>query len=113
MSGRIGKAPCGHDGEAIVGQFYLCSQGCDSKKDVAPVKKPRFIVNSESGVANPPPGGTWVTFALTPTGWAPAAAPATTQLCPKCCSDDTEPDALTLPNGKMLTMHCKPCGAAW
>lgn len=30
MSGRIGTAPCGHPGEAIIGHYYRCLQGCDS-----------------------------------------------------------------------------------
>ena len=31
MSGRIGTAPCGHRGEAIIGQYYRCLLGCDSR----------------------------------------------------------------------------------
>jgi hypothetical protein len=29
MSGRIAKAPCGHDGEHVIGQFVRCLTGCD------------------------------------------------------------------------------------
>lgn len=28
-NGRLGVAPCGHEGEAIIGQFYNCLVGCD------------------------------------------------------------------------------------
>lgn len=27
--GRIGTAPCGHRGEAVVGQYYRCLEGCE------------------------------------------------------------------------------------
>lgn len=27
--GKIGSAPCGHRGEAVVGQYYRCLEGCD------------------------------------------------------------------------------------
>lgn len=27
--GRIGVAPCGHPGEAVIGQYYKCLKGCD------------------------------------------------------------------------------------
>ncbi len=27
--GKVGKAPCGHPGEAIIGQYYKCLWGCD------------------------------------------------------------------------------------
>lgn len=29
-NGRKGKAPCGHDGEAIIGHYYECLEGCGS-----------------------------------------------------------------------------------
>lgn len=30
MTGRRGTAPCGHDGEHVIGQFVTCSvRGCD------------------------------------------------------------------------------------
>ena len=28
-NGKIGIAPCGHQGEAVVGQYYHCLEGCD------------------------------------------------------------------------------------
>lgn len=28
-NGKKGPAPCGHDGEAIIGQYYKCLKGCD------------------------------------------------------------------------------------
>lgn len=28
--GRLGVAPCGHPGEAIVGHYYRCHVGCDA-----------------------------------------------------------------------------------
>lgn len=36
--GKIGKAPCGHDGECVFGNFYTCLVGCDTvvKEEVAP-----------------------------------------------------------------------------
>lgn len=30
MTGKRGKAPCGHLGEAIIGQYYQCAK-CDKK----------------------------------------------------------------------------------
>ena len=27
--GKIGNAPCGHPGEAVIGQYFECSIGCD------------------------------------------------------------------------------------
>ncbi len=29
-NGKRGVAPCGHEGEAIIGQYYKCLKGCDS-----------------------------------------------------------------------------------
>jgi hypothetical protein len=28
-NGKQAKAPCGHDGEYVIGQFIRCSKGCD------------------------------------------------------------------------------------
>lgn len=27
--GKLGKAPCGHPGQAVIGQYYRCLSGCD------------------------------------------------------------------------------------
>jgi hypothetical protein len=32
-NGKKGIAPCGHPGEAVIGQYYQCSRGCDDLKD--------------------------------------------------------------------------------
>lgn len=32
-NGKRGVAPCGHPGEAVIGQFYVCLQGCDDTSD--------------------------------------------------------------------------------
>ncbi len=29
MSGKLGRAKCGHVGEAVVGNYYECLEGCD------------------------------------------------------------------------------------
>jgi hypothetical protein len=29
-NGKRGVAPCGHPGEAVIGQYYKCLRGCDS-----------------------------------------------------------------------------------
>jgi hypothetical protein len=29
-NGKRGIAPCGHPGEAVIGQYYKCLSGCDS-----------------------------------------------------------------------------------
>lgn len=34
--GRLGTAPCGHVGEAVVGHYYACLAGCDDA-DAIPV----------------------------------------------------------------------------
>ena len=31
MNGKPGVAPCGHDGEYVIGAFVLCGRGCDGK----------------------------------------------------------------------------------
>lgn len=33
-NGKIGVAPCGHTGEAIIGTYYKCLVGCDKPKEV-------------------------------------------------------------------------------
>ena len=38
--GRLGTAPCGHRGEAIVGHYYACLEGCDSKHGARPPVAP-------------------------------------------------------------------------
>ncbi len=37
MIGRAGTAPCGHKGEAIIGTYYACTEGCDTNgRRIAP-----------------------------------------------------------------------------
>lgn len=36
--GRVGLAPCGHPGVAIIGQYYACSVGCDAVSDGVPIE---------------------------------------------------------------------------
>lgn len=30
-NGKRGNAPCGHSGEAVIGQYYRCLEGCDEE----------------------------------------------------------------------------------
>lgn len=39
MSGKRGTAPCGHEGEHVVGNYVQCLSGCDEVKPKEPAAK--------------------------------------------------------------------------
>jgi hypothetical protein len=45
-NGKRGKAPCGHDGEAVIGQYYQCLKGCDTGQFDVTVEVVRCVCGS-------------------------------------------------------------------
>ncbi len=65
MSGKVTKAPCGHKGEHVFGNFVVCLEGCDSEavpEEIEPEKTeplPTWFIHIPTG---------WK-FIHIPTGW--------------------------------------------
>jgi hypothetical protein len=91
MAGKIGKAPCGHEGEHIIGTYVRCLKGCDA------VKRQTFDVQQRP-IPSPDP----LDFSDLFDDWDNDKTPVY-RWCPFCNSRDTEPFQGAL-------WHCKPCG---
>lgn len=78
--GKLGTAPCGHPGRAVLGQFYLCTAGCD-----APPKANDPVAFEQEEPTNPD-----------------------ARKCPRCGSLNTAPFWHYFSTGDQY--NCLPCG---
>lgn len=99
MDGKPGKAPCGHVGEHVIGNYVRCLIGCDDKRG-APVKaKPKSAYD-----------------VLVETWSLPPLSPPR-KICPKCGKDDNPAFGCLYFSKASQQWHCLEgwggCGHVW
>lgn len=99
--GRKGRAPCGHIGEAVIGQFYLCPHGCGKPKPTVTLA-PKRVQNTQHDPR------IW-TFDLVDLD-DDEVTPVVIDKCPFCGSHDIAP--FTDPF-RGAAHHCIDCGRVW
>lgn len=93
MDGKKGTAPCGHEGEHVIGNYVRCLSGCDDKKP----PKPMYIVSDD----------VW--------NWSPLSRAIVR--CPKCGKDDNPTNGPVLYGKASQLWYCLQslggCGNIW